>query len=660
MKLHLLIAGIVSLFVANAAQSAAPTLAQIRDPEVVAAFTTLPVQESGRIKPLDTVARYRLLRFHGTRTLRFVNPDTGKKDKLSAIEWLLVTWFNPELSKTLPLFRVDNPAAITEIGGTAKDRMEGVKGQYTYNDIVPFRAKLMDKAQEYRELDPKNRTAEQRMIADLGINFLDYEMMVTHMDMFRAPFGPNAKAVPEELAKSIPQPYRIATLLPAVLEYVKKHPEAAAPMANPWMMDLMKGALGGMMSGNEELSLRIFPPAPGATEKWHGPGWIAMEGLRNGEVTPADLKWLTEYENVFLAASDPAKFKEAAKGLAAKVKEAAAARGEGGTVDLEASYHRADYFYYALCIYVLGLILIASTWVSSGGAWTKWGVRATWVSVLIATGLAVAGITVRALIMQRPSITTLYETIICITAVGAILCMIGEWITRKNIALFIATIVGAAGFFLSIRFETHDAGDTMVQLQAVLITNFWLATHVPMINFGYSASLIAAIISMVYTIRRIFNNLSKDERRDFSRISYGFLCIGLFLSLVGTILGGIWANDSWGRFWGWDPKENGALMIVLMTLIILHARLGGYIREIGLHACNLLLGCVTVFSWFGTNQLGVGLHAYGFTDGVWGWLRLYWGVQLGLLVGLLVLKLRDRNTVKQESESTDAALSVEA
>ncbi|MEQ1751735.1 MAG: cytochrome c biogenesis protein CcsA, partial [Prosthecobacter sp.] len=94
------------------------------------------------------------------------------------------------------------------------------------------------------------------------------------------------------------------------------------------------------------------------------------------------------------------------------------------------------------------------------------------------------------------------------------------------------------------------------------------------------------------------------------------VCFATLFSLVGTILGGIWADQSWGRFWGWDPKENGALMIVLMGLIILHARLGGYIREIGLHALSLMLGAVTLFSWFGVNQLSIGLHSYGFTAGI--------------------------------------------
>ena len=95
---------------------------------------------------------------------------------------------------------------------------------------------------------------------------------------------------------------------------------------------------------------------------------------------------------------------------------------------------------------------------------------------------------------------------------------------------------------------------------------------------------------------------------------YGIICFALFFSFVGTVLGGIWADQSWGRFWGWDPKENGALLIVLWNAIILHARWGGYVRERGIMAMAIFGNVITACSWFGVNMLGVGLHSYGFMD----------------------------------------------
>ena len=107
---------------------------------------------------------------------------------------------------------------------------------------------------------------------------------------------------------------------------------------------------------------------------------------------------------------------------------------------------------------------------------------------------------------------------------------------------------------------------------------------------------------------------------------YGIVCFAMLFSFVGTILGGIWADQSWGRFWGWDPKENGALLIVIWNAIILHARLGGFVRTRGIMAMAIFGNVVFSWSWFGTNMLGIGLHAYGFMDEAFVYLALFAGV----------------------------------
>jgi len=106
------------------------------------------------------------------------------------------------------------------------------------------------------------------------------------------------------------------------------------------------------------------------------------------------------------------------------------------------------------------------------------------------------------------------------------------------------------------------------------------------------------------------------------------VCFGLLLSVFGTIMGGVWANDSWGRFWGWDPKENGALLICLWEIMILHARMGGYIRDRGLAVMAVLGAVVVSASWWGVNLLGVGLHSYGFTSGVVMALASFWAFEI--------------------------------
>jgi cytochrome c biogenesis factor len=112
---------------------------------------------------------------------------------------------------------------------------------------------------------------------------------------------------------------------------------------------------------------------------------------------------------------------------------------------------------------------------------------------------------------------------------------------------------------------------------------------------------------------------------------YGIICFATLFSFIGTVLGGIWADQSWGRFWGWDPKENGALIIVLWNAVILHARWGNLVRERGLMNLALFGNAVTAFSWFGVNMLGVGLHAYGFMDKALAWLLAFVLSQLALI-----------------------------
>jgi ABC-type transport system involved in cytochrome c biogenesis permease subunit len=631
-----------------------PPLDLFRDKEVVETFASIPVQESGRIKPLENVASYRLLRFRARRSIwltdsgemdgkPLVDPATqkpitkegDKPVKLSAVEWMLMSWFRPDIGRTVPLFKVDNSSAITELGLTAKAKRD----QYTYAEIEPARQVMMKKMGEYRVIPSRKQTPEQRMIVQLAANFLDYEMIMGHFDFIREPLGEK----PEGLPAGVTLPVRLSKSINTLIAAIRTN--NGPPMQLPWFRAFAQGALGAMMSGNAEQQLRIFPPAPGANNVWNGPGEMIFGAINSDKDVPADqLAWLAQYEEVYLALPDAAKFKTASKALLTKIQDAAKARGEGQSIALERHAMRADYFFYSQWIFLVGFIAVALTWVSPGSRFEKGARLCAWLLLGAATALAVTGVVIRCIIMQRPPITTLYETILFIGASCALLGLIAEWITKRGLGLLVTAIGGTACMFLSIQFEASEATDTLQQLQAVLITNFWLSTHVPMINLGYAACMVAALISMIYFIQRLFGvfKTGEGDARLLTRVAYGFIATGLFLSLVGTVLGGIWANYSWGRFWGWDPKENGALMIVLMCLVILHARLGGYIREIGLHCCNLILGCIVIFSWFGVNQLGVGLHAYGFTDGIWPKIYGYWLSQMILLGYGVFLSLRER------------------
>ncbi|MBW2534386.1 MAG: cytochrome c biogenesis protein CcsA, partial [Deltaproteobacteria bacterium] len=282
----------------------------------------------------------------------------------------------------------------------------------------------------------------------------------------------------------------------------------------------------------------------------------------------------------------------------------AIARGEYEKIPLERFYYKTKTVPRSLYVYIAAFLATALLWLLPR---SKWLYRATIGLVSGATGLLIFGIVLRCLIRNRPPVSTLYETVLFVVAVGSLVAIATEFINKQRVAISAAAILGMAGMFVANGYELLDKRDTMPSLVAVLDTNFWLATHVTCITTGYSAGMLAALLASVYLIAKTLR-LKRDDPGFFkntARMVYGVTCFALIFSLVGTILGGIWANDSWGRFWGWDPKENGALLICISQIAILHGRMGGFLRDQGFCMAAAFGGTVVAFSWWGVNLLGV-------------------------------------------------------
>jgi len=255
----------------------------------------------------------------------------------------------------------------------------------------------------------------------------------------------------------------------------------------------------------------------------------------------------------------------------------------------------------------------------------------------------------------RPPVTNLYSSAIFI---GWGTVLIGVFLERTFMDGIGSACAGFVGFItLVIAHDLAGSGDTLQMLQAVLDTNIWLATHVVTIAVGYSAMFLAGVLAAVYVIRGVFTrSLSHEDDIALGRMVYGVICFGLLFSFVGTVLGGIWADQSWGRFWGWDPKENGALLIVLWCAIMLHARGNGTIQRRGLMIMALFGNVITAFSWFGVNMLGVGLHSYGFMNKAFPWLLAFMVSQLVLMALAAIPVAKWRSFRDQESRKKATAV----
>lgn len=314
------------------------------------------------------------------------------------------------------------------------------------------------------------------------------------------------------------------------------------------------------------------------------------------------------------------------------------------TTNFEVFFNHFAPFYQCSILYVCVFVLACLSFLF----WTEPLSRAAFWLAVVTLCVHVWALVARMYLMDRwlVFVTNLYSSAVFIGCGAVILCLVLEAIYRNGIGTLLAAVLGS--ITLVIAHHLAATGDTLAQLQAVLDTNFWLAIHVTCVTLGYTSTFVAGFLGIVYIVRRIFAAfLSLPETKalaqtidskSLAQMIYGIVCFATFFSFTGTVLGGIWADQSWGRFWGWDPKENGALLIVLMNALILHARWAGLVKQHGMAVLTVCGNMVTGWSWFGTNQLGVGLHAYGFNNTLATGLTIFWATQLGFIaLGLVPL-----------------------
>ncbi len=299
--------------------------------------------------------------------------------------------------------------------------------------------------------------------------------------------------------------------------------------------------------------------------------------------------------------------------------------------EFEVFFNDFEPFYQCTVLYVIVFLLGCCSWV---GFKAPLG-RSAFLLCLLTLVVHTWAIGARMYIQDRPPITNLYSTAIYIGWASVLMGLIVEMIFRNGFGIVIAGLTGFLSGIIAHNLSTD--GDTLEMMQAVLDTNFWLATHVVVINTGYAATFVAGFCGILFILMAFFQYvtggmLPRDVFAVLSRILYGILCFATLCSFVGTVLGGIWADQSWGRFWGWDPKENGALMIVIMNALVLHARWGGIVQQRGIAVLTLFGNIITSWSWFGVNLLGVGLHAYAGQQGTFYWLMLFIATQVVLIV----------------------------
>jgi len=304
-------------------------------------------------------------------------------------------------------------------------------------------------------------------------------------------------------------------------------------------------------------------------------------------------------------------------------------------IDREIHFHRVEPFLWAWVGYALAFfIFLMSLWTRSRAVY--WGGVLV---MLAALAIHAYGFYLRCRIAGRAPVTNMYETVIWVSLGVAFFAFVFEMIYRPKyyalagsaLATLLLILAGSAPGILNPAIEP---------LVPVLRDNFWLTIHVLTITLSYAAFALALGVGNVNLGNYIVRPGATEKITQLNYFIYRSIQVGVVLLAAGTILGGVWANASWGRFWGWDPKEVWALIALLGYLSILHGRYAGWLKGFGLAVSSLLAFLLVVMAWYGVNFiLGVGLHSYGFSSGGAKFVSVFVAIEL-LWIGFAVLRYK--------------------
>lgn len=597
-----------------------------KEPNLYAAGA-IPVQYGGRLMPLDTYARlmlkslsskesvplteassevinrYEMTEVSPSRLAEYREPGMREK-RLPALQWLLeVAAVGPEnqVLFDLPMIRIDAREVLNEVG---IDRRRKSK-LYSLQELLPGLGRVQTLAEAAREKDDADLSFKERKLIELATRM---QMFLVLSDAIQKP---QLREVPDAmLPPDADQTMRLQMALRELDQRMERVAESRSPGIVP-------------QAGQKDL-------APIDRERWLPVSTAmyrhAMEQVRSGEgedVTAGFMAMVNAYQEM-----DPFEFNKAIDQHRELI-EPRMASDEGGWqigVErwLEAAWPQgvALVQYNIALLLALGYLLVNKEWLRAS-AWTMLA------GIFVIHSVAIIA---RIVVTERPPVINLYSSAIFIGWAAVLFGIVVELQGRRGIGNLISATSGAATLWIATRGLSGD--DTMPVLQAVLDTQFWLGTHVTTVTLGYSATFVSGLLGIAYLLLR---GGRVETRQEIYRMMYGVTCFGILFSFVGTVLGGLWADDSWGRFWGWDPKENGALLIVIWNALMLHAR---WDKLVGPHGFSMLAiggNIVTAWSWFGTNELGFGLHSYGFTEGTMWWLGGFIVSQLALIAAAWVI-----------------------
>ncbi len=618
----------------------------------------IPMQDEGRIMPLDSVAR-RFLQTLSGRSSTIVRGDREsddpaiRKDRtISATEYLFALANGDPSSREAKIFRIDAQELRDLLGLDPRDSggspggwFDTAKHRYSLSQLIPKFDKFQKESDRVRQLlMPTTQGGKGMQTTEL--TFADRKIMELNSKL--------------NLFMLMADAYR-ATPIPLPPQGASE--EQIAQMGQQFL------AMQRQMKALDESSVAgIVPPI--LTDKEFVTADEKQKRWRPLNSSVFDMQKSAFIETGFDDTATRSVYKifqQSDEGTARDFEQAVAAHQSymrtlpqsaefGKRVEFEAWYNKFNPFTQSIVYYSIAIVCALLSFVFARQSLRR---TAFWICAIIFVVHTVAIIT-RIYISDRPPVINLYSSAVYIGWAAVLAGLIIEVLYPIRLGVLVGGTMGVLTLLVAWGLDTSD---TMPVLQAVLDTQFWLTTHVQCITLGYAATFFAGFIAIYALIHRIValrfaspanRTALMGEQRILYKLCYGIVCFGLFFSFIGTVLGGLWADDSWGRFWGWDPKENGALMIVMWNAILLHARWDRMIAERGFYLLAIGGNIITAWSWFGTNQLGIGLHSYGFTESVLFILTLFVIGQIAIIIAGSILSKQDAQSKVEIDQAVDA------
>lgn len=572
-------------------------------------FSQIPVLDQGRVKPLDTFARTYLEMFNGYDAL----------PGMSANAWLAETIFDPYKAYDRPIFNISNPAVVDALGLERRP-----VHRYSYRELASAVAVHYKTVQPLLQSSEDDLSLPQKQLVELFEKIRVYADISRSLSLvfpdFVVPEGVLAErlGIPPGTVVTYLELRRFRDDIIEIAEPVFAKSEDEGQELSEEEHAIIDFSLKLNQVGRDRISqiLRVIPPqwrddVEGMPEGVQGDLWYSPWNITFfGQGSPDSSVFIEKWAELVSAyrAGDVETWNRLTDDIDNFSLKMAGDSASRQMLSLEVFFNNWQPFEISLAFYIVAFLMVMASFL----VFPVWFRSAAFGLLLAGLAFHVSGIGVRMWIMGRPPVTNLYESILFVGLVVSLLGAILEGRLKNRMGLVIAAFVGSLLHFLGMKFDAE--GDTMGMLVAVLDTNFWLATHVVTITIGYGICLVAGVLGHIYLFGSFFRPQDKEALRALYKNMLGVVYVALFFASLGTILGGIWADQSWGRFWGWDPKENGALLIVLWLVWLLHGKISGKMQALGFSAGLACTNIIVAIAWFGVNLLNVGLHSYGFTQ----------------------------------------------